>query len=188
MRANTTLLRIPTFLPADSDGQKLIGDSEQQKSSSNKRHDLNARFTASMPGWMALTVTARRDDSTAIEQDLRDTGFLITISQITADIMCEMAYPISREIERRLQEIPNSFKRDCFSGAKVLRCCNHNAFGSSLPTSPPQSPPKPKKRGRPASEPQSSPKAQKRGRPASQAHPLKAKKRGRPPKARALDG
>jgi hypothetical protein len=51
---------------------------------------------------MALTVTARRDDSTTIEQDLRDTGFLITISQITADIICEIAYLISREIERRL--------------------------------------------------------------------------------------
>jgi hypothetical protein len=37
------------------------------------------------------------------------------ISQITADVMCEMAYPISREIERRLKELPSSLKRQWFS-------------------------------------------------------------------------
>jgi len=95
-------LKDPNVLSTDSDKQKLISDSEQQKSSSNKRHDLNTRFTASIPGWMALTITARRDDSITIEQDLRDAGFLITISQITADIIYKMAYLISREIERRL--------------------------------------------------------------------------------------
>jgi hypothetical protein len=86
--------------------------------------------------------------------------------------MCEMAYPISLEIERRLQEVPNSLKRQWFSGdeeglpANLWHC--QNTFDDSyLPAKPP------KKRGRPASQPQP---------------PPKAKKRGRPRKVRALDG
>ena len=171
--------------PSDCEGRMSIGYSEQ-KSSSNKRHDLNARLTDSMPGWMALIVATRCQDS-ATKQDLGDTGFLITISQITADVMYEIVYPISLEIERRLQEVPNSLKRQWFSGneeglrANLWRC--QNTFDDScLPAK------LPKKRGRPASQPGSSPKAKKRGRPASQPQPPEVKKRGRPRKARALDG
>jgi hypothetical protein len=51
---------------------------------------------------MALIAATRHDDSTATKQDLGDAGFLIMISQITADIICEMAYLIGREIEQRL--------------------------------------------------------------------------------------
>ena len=178
----------PDISPSDSEERMSIGYSEQQKSSSNKRNDLNARLTDSIPGWMALKIAARREDSAATEQDLGDAGFLIAISQITADVMCEIAYPISLEIERRLHEVPNSLKRQWFSddeeGLRANLCQCQNTFDDSyLPAK------LPKKRGRPASQPQSSPTAKKRGRPASQPQPPpKVKKRGRPRKARALDG
>jgi hypothetical protein len=87
-------------------------DSEQQKPSLNKKHDLNARVTAFTPAWKAVKDAAYYENPAYTEQVFGHTGFLIALSkQITLDVLCEMVYPIGCEIERRLQELSGSQAR-----------------------------------------------------------------------------
>jgi hypothetical protein len=173
-------------------------DSEQQMSSPNKRHDLNAQYTDSMPRWMALKAMVLEDPDA--ELVLEDTEFLIKLSKITAEVMVKMAYPMAYEIQRRLQSIPISHKREWLPGDNEgLRDSIHfdtTTFDTHyLPVKPPQkrgrpasstqSPSRAKKRGRPASSTQSPSQAKKRGRQACQSEPCLRKKLGRPPKAKA---